>query len=74
MMSNADEVVDNKKIILTSSLDMMSIDTMTKILDKKREEILKEEGDDPVCTDPKGTDRAAVHATIINEIAGELGL
>ena len=38
------------------------------------EEILKEEGDDPVCTDPKGTDRAAVHATIINEIAGELGL
>ena len=37
-------------------------------------EILKEEGDDPVCTDPKGTDRAAVHATIINEIAGELGL
>ena len=45
-MSNADGVVDNKKIILTSSLDMVSIDTMTKILDKKREEILKEEGQD----------------------------
>lgn len=38
------------------------------------EEILKEEGDDPVCTDPAGTDRAAVHAIIISEVAGELGL
>ncbi len=38
------------------------------------EEILKEEKDDPVCTDPEGTDRAAVHAAIIEIVAGELGL
>lgn len=38
------------------------------------EDILKEENDDPVCTDPAGTDRAAVHANIVNAIAAELGL
>lgn len=38
------------------------------------EEILKEENDDPVCTDPDGTDRAEVHKGIINAIAAELGL
>ncbi|GGK17575.1 alpha/beta hydrolase family protein [Salinarimonas ramus] len=31
--------------------------------------LLAEEGDDPVCTDPPGTDRAAVHAAIIEAIA-----
>jgi predicted dienelactone hydrolase len=38
------------------------------------EDILKEEEDDPVCTDPAGTDRAGVHAGIIIAIAAELGL
>lgn len=36
--------------------------------------ILAEEGDDPVCTDPEGTDRAAVHRAIVDLIAGELAL
>ncbi|UWR21200.1 hypothetical protein [Sulfitobacter sp. S190] len=36
--------------------------------------ILLEEGDDPVCTDPQGTDRAAVHAEIILSLASMLGL
>jgi predicted dienelactone hydrolase len=26
--------------------------------------ILKDEGDDPVCTDPPGADRAAIHAQV----------
>lgn len=38
------------------------------------EAILAEENDDPVCTDPAGSDRAAIHARIINLIAEELGL
>ena len=37
-------------------------------------EILKAEQDDPVCTDPDGTDRAGVHARIVNSIASDLGL
>lgn len=36
--------------------------------------ILAEENDDPVCTDPKGTDRAAVHAQVIDAIADHFGL
>ena len=38
------------------------------------EEILMEENDDPVCTDPVGTDRAAVHSAIIDIIAEELDI
>lgn len=38
------------------------------------EEILMEEGDDAVCTDPSGTDRAAVHAAIVEAMARHLGL
>ncbi|MFK7744626.1 MAG: alpha/beta hydrolase family protein [Roseobacter sp.] len=38
------------------------------------EAILREEKDDPVCTDPTGTDRATVHAAIIDSIANDLGL
>jgi len=38
------------------------------------EAILKEENDDPVCTDPAGTDRAAVHDAIVEMIAADLGL
>ncbi|MEO0829589.1 MAG: hypothetical protein AAFY03_03930 [Pseudomonadota bacterium] len=38
------------------------------------EAILKEEKDDPVCTDPEGTDRSMVHAAIVEAIAEELGL
>lgn len=37
-------------------------------------EILANEGDDPVCTDPAGADRAEVHAQIIDQIARDLGL
>ncbi|NJM83121.1 MAG: hypothetical protein HC844_12085 [Tabrizicola sp.] len=36
--------------------------------------ILEEENDDPVCTDPKGADRAAIHAQIIEVTARHLGL
>lgn len=38
------------------------------------EAILKEENDDPVCTDPPGTDRAAVLEQIINATATHFGL
>lgn len=36
--------------------------------------ILAEEGDDPVCTDPPGTDRAAVHGRIIEAMSEIFGL
>lgn len=36
--------------------------------------ILAAEKDDPVCTDPDGTDRAKTHETIINLMADQLGL
>ncbi|MDE0303521.1 MAG: hypothetical protein OXI87_01355 [Albidovulum sp.] len=36
--------------------------------------ILREENDDPVCTDPAGTNREAVHASILSQIASDLGL
>ena len=35
-------------------------------------DILKSEGDDPVCTDPLGTDRNAVHSQIIDAITNNL--
>jgi predicted dienelactone hydrolase len=38
------------------------------------EAILAIEKDDPVCTDPKGTDRKSVHDTIIAEVAKHFGL
>lgn len=38
------------------------------------EAILAEEKDDPVCTDPEGSDRAAIHASIVTLIAQQLGL
>ena len=37
-------------------------------------EILRLEGDGPDCSDPPGTDRAAVHQQIIDIIASDLGL
>lgn len=37
------------------------------------EAILIEEQDDPVCTDPVGTNREAVHATIVSGIMADLG-
>ena len=46
MMSNADGEEDGGKISLTSSLDMTSIDTMKKILNKKRDEILRNKDED----------------------------
>lgn len=30
--------------------------------------ILKDEGDDPVCTDPPGADRAAIHAQVVAQV------
>lgn len=36
--------------------------------------ILEEEKDDSVCTDPAGTDRAAVHGRVVEEVAGFFGL
>jgi predicted dienelactone hydrolase len=36
--------------------------------------MLEAEGEDPICTDPPGTDRAAVHAQVIDDIATALGL
>ena len=38
------------------------------------EAILEAEGEDPVCTDPDGTDRAGVHAAIVNRLAADLNL
>lgn len=37
-------------------------------------ELLAEEGDDPVCSDPPGTDRPALHQRIIHAIARHFGL
>ena len=37
-------------------------------------EMLAEEGDDPICTDPEGVDRAAVHGELVDVIAASLGL
>ncbi|MEL6957938.1 MAG: hypothetical protein AAGL89_03170 [Pseudomonadota bacterium] len=36
--------------------------------------ILEYENDDPVCTDPAGADRAALHGAVIDLIADDLGL
>ncbi len=36
--------------------------------------ILFEEGDDPLCDDPQGTDRAALHKRVVTRIATFLGL
>jgi predicted dienelactone hydrolase len=36
--------------------------------------LLAEEGEDPVCDDPEGADRAAIHAQVIDDIATALGL
>ncbi len=36
--------------------------------------ILAKENDDPVCTDPEGSDRGAIHDSIVRMIAEELGL
>ena len=38
------------------------------------EAILEAEGEDPVCTDPDGTDRAGVHADILDRLAADLDL
>ncbi|WP_170432472.1 alpha/beta hydrolase family protein [Ruegeria arenilitoris] len=37
-------------------------------------ELLAEYQDDPICTDPEGTDRAAIHTQLIEAIATGLGL
>lgn len=37
-------------------------------------DILAEDGDDPVCTDPEGADRTRIHARIIDATAAQIGL
>ena len=37
-------------------------------------DMLKEEGEDPICSDPAGTDRTAIHARLIDRVAQGLGL
>ena len=36
--------------------------------------ILKEENDDPVCTDPEGADRKAIHAELLEMFSAHIGL
>lgn len=36
--------------------------------------MLEEEGDDPICSDPEGTDRRATHERLLDAIAAGLGL
>ncbi len=36
--------------------------------------ILAKENDDPVCTDPEGVDREAIHTTVLSVITAKLGL
>lgn len=38
------------------------------------EAMLEEEGEDPICTDPKGADRVKIHAALVADIASALGL
>lgn len=37
-------------------------------------ELVAEDDDEPICTDPPGTDRAALHRALIGDIAAALGL
>lgn len=37
-------------------------------------QLLEEEGDEPVCTDPSGADRSVVHAQVIERMAAFIGL
>ncbi|SFR13094.1 alpha/beta hydrolase family protein [Poseidonocella sedimentorum] len=41
---------------------------------KNAVELLEMDEDDPICTDPAGTDRAGVHAALLDAIAAGLGL
>lgn len=36
--------------------------------------LMKEDGEDPICDDPAGADRAAVHAAVIDDVVTFLGL
>ncbi len=36
--------------------------------------MLAEEGEDPICTDAEGTDRATLHRQVIEDVATALGL
>jgi predicted dienelactone hydrolase len=38
------------------------------------EAMLKAEGEDPICSDPKGSDRATVHRQVIADVAAAIGL
>ncbi|MEQ9344803.1 MAG: hypothetical protein RIG26_00030 [Thalassospira sp.] len=37
-------------------------------------ELLEEMEDDPICSDPEGTDRGMIHRQVVDELAGFLGL
>lgn len=61
---------DTKIVEITPAAHFTALPTCTD----KGAMILEDEQDDPVCTDPAGTDRKAVHARIIAEVAGFFGL
>ena len=48
--------------------------SMLPLCTEQGAEILKSENDDPVCTDPIGADRAAIHAKVIAATKAHLGL
>jgi predicted dienelactone hydrolase len=64
--SNFDALVpQSKKLVLAPATHFTAMPLCTD----KGPAILAEEKDDPVCTDPNGTDRKIVHGKIIDEIA-----
>jgi predicted dienelactone hydrolase len=69
--SNFDALVpQSKKVVLAPATHFTAMPLCTDI----GAAILATEKDDPVCTDPLGTDRKAVHDKIIDEIAKQFEL
>ena len=69
--SNFDSLVPNaRKVVLAPATHFTAMPLCTA----KGAAILAEEKDDPVCTDPKGTDRKALHDRIIALMAEQFGL
>jgi predicted dienelactone hydrolase len=69
--SNLDGLVpQSKKLVIAPATHF----TAMPLCKPEGEAILAAENDDPVCTDPTGTDRNAVHGNIIDSIAAHFGL
>lgn len=69
--SNFDGLVPHaKKVVIAPATHF----TAMPVCKPAGAEILAAERDDPVCTDPEGTDRAAVHQRIIGLAADQFGL